>query len=145
MLIERKLPIPAYQHLLKLSHCFNVLDARGAIGVTQRAKCFATMRRLAKGIAGVHFFCSVPKRHTANSYLNIMWELGCQSHFRHPAELICIAIKRPVVKLISVGQGPMRDHLWCRALAGKASRAGTSLGCCPITVPQPAWGSKLHN
>ena len=52
-MVQKKLPIPAYQHLLKLSHCFNVLDARGAIGVTQRAKCFATMRRLAKSIAGL--------------------------------------------------------------------------------------------
>ena len=29
-LLQKKLPIPAYQQLLKLSHCFNVLDARGA-------------------------------------------------------------------------------------------------------------------
>ena len=51
-LLAKKLPIPGYQHLLKLSHCFNVLDARGAIGVTQRAKCFATMRKLAKQVIG---------------------------------------------------------------------------------------------
>ena len=51
-LLEKKLPIPGYQHLLKLSHCFNVLDARGAVGVTQRAKCFATMRKLARQVTG---------------------------------------------------------------------------------------------
>ena len=59
-LLEKKLPIPAYQHLLKLSHCFNVLDARGAIGVTQRAKCFATMRRLARQVTGACWICRLP-------------------------------------------------------------------------------------
>jgi len=51
-LLDKGLPVPGYQHLLKLSHCFNVLDARGAIGYTQRAKCFATMRKLAKRVTG---------------------------------------------------------------------------------------------
>lgn len=51
-LVEAGLPIPAYGHLLKLSHAFNVLDARGAVGVTDRAACFAAMRNLARSIAG---------------------------------------------------------------------------------------------
>lgn len=51
-LLDKGLPVPGYQHLLKLSHCFNILDARGAIGYTQRAKCFATMRKLAKSVTG---------------------------------------------------------------------------------------------
>lgn len=51
-LLIKKLPVPAYQQLLKLSHCFNILDARGAIGVTQRAQCFATMRQLARKVSG---------------------------------------------------------------------------------------------
>lgn len=51
-LVEAGLPVPAYVQLLKLSHCFNVLDARGAVGVTLRATCFGAMRVLAKQIAG---------------------------------------------------------------------------------------------
>ncbi|MFI7189986.1 glycine--tRNA ligase [Nocardia nova] len=43
-LIERRLPIPAHTFVLKSSHAFNVLDARGAISTTERAKWFATMR-----------------------------------------------------------------------------------------------------
>ena len=50
--MAKGLPIPGYQHLLKLSHCFNVLDARGAVGYTQRQKCFATMRKLARRVTG---------------------------------------------------------------------------------------------
>jgi glycyl-tRNA synthetase len=38
--------------LLKCSHAFNVLDARGAVGVTERADCFATMRALAREVTG---------------------------------------------------------------------------------------------
>jgi glycyl-tRNA synthetase len=50
--VEAGLPIPAYGQLLKLSHAFNILDARGAVGVTDRAACFGAMRSLARQIAG---------------------------------------------------------------------------------------------
>ena len=33
-MLSKRLPVPAYDHLLKLSHTFNLLDARGAVGVT---------------------------------------------------------------------------------------------------------------
>jgi glycyl-tRNA synthetase alpha subunit len=66
-LVEAGLPIPAYGQLLKLSHAFNILDARGAVGVTERATCFGAMRSLARQIAGsgfeafstpgLHLFC----------------------------------------------------------------------------------------
>ncbi|GFH31273.1 uncharacterized protein HaLaN_30280, partial [Haematococcus lacustris] len=52
-LVARRLPVPAYDHLLKLSHTFNILDARGAVGVTERANCFAVMRNLARDITGL--------------------------------------------------------------------------------------------
>ena len=52
-LVQAGLPVPAYVQLLKLSHCFNVMDARGAVGVTLRATCFGAMRVLAKQIAGI--------------------------------------------------------------------------------------------
>ncbi len=45
------LVLPAYDFVLKCSHTFNVLDARGAIGVTERAKYFARMRDLARQVA----------------------------------------------------------------------------------------------
>ena len=51
-LVKAGLPIPAYRELLKLSHCFNIMDSRGAVGVTLRATCFGAMRNLAKQIAG---------------------------------------------------------------------------------------------
>jgi glycyl-tRNA synthetase len=50
-LVEQGLPVPAYSYVLKCSHTFNVLDARGAISTTERAKAFARMRRLARDVA----------------------------------------------------------------------------------------------
>jgi glycyl-tRNA synthetase len=45
------LVLPAYDYVLKCSHTFNVLDARGAIGVTERQTAFARMRGLARQVA----------------------------------------------------------------------------------------------
>lgn len=45
------LVIPAYEHCLKCSHAFNLLDARGAISVTERTAYIARVRNLAKRCA----------------------------------------------------------------------------------------------
>ena len=50
-MLDARLPLPAFDNLLKASHAFNVLDARGAVGVTERQKLFASMRRLARETA----------------------------------------------------------------------------------------------
>ncbi len=50
-LIEKGLVLPAYDYCLKSSHTFNLLDARGAISVTERARFIGRVRNLAKGCA----------------------------------------------------------------------------------------------
>ena len=47
--LEKKLPLPAYDQCLKASHVFNLLDARGVIGVAQRTEYISRIRELAKG------------------------------------------------------------------------------------------------
>ncbi|MGH6973660.1 MAG: glycine--tRNA ligase subunit alpha [Stellaceae bacterium] len=47
-LLGRKLALPAYDQCIKASHCFNLLDARGAISVTERAAYIGRVRALAK-------------------------------------------------------------------------------------------------
>ncbi|MGH6871031.1 MAG: glycine--tRNA ligase subunit alpha [Rhizomicrobium sp.] len=47
-LIAAKLTLPAYDQCIKASHCFNLLDARGVISVTERAAYIARVRALAK-------------------------------------------------------------------------------------------------
>ncbi|XP_020113136.1 glycine--tRNA ligase, chloroplastic/mitochondrial 2-like isoform X3 [Ananas comosus] len=50
-LLSLGLPIPAYDQLLKASHAFNILDSRGFVGVTERARYFGRMRSLARQCA----------------------------------------------------------------------------------------------
>ena len=52
-LLEKKLSLPAYDQCLKASHVFNILDARGAISVAQRAQFIARIRDLTKGVGQV--------------------------------------------------------------------------------------------
>lgn len=47
-LVEKSLVFPAYDYVLKCSHAFNMLDARGAISVTERAHYIGRVRNLAK-------------------------------------------------------------------------------------------------
>jgi len=49
--LEQGLILPAYDYLLKCSHTFNVLDTRGAIGVTERQAFFGRMRDVARRIS----------------------------------------------------------------------------------------------
>jgi glycyl-tRNA synthetase len=49
--LEKGLVIPAYDYVLKCSHLFNVLDTRGAIGVTERASYFKRMRDMTRAVA----------------------------------------------------------------------------------------------
>lgn len=50
-LIDRNLLLPAYDHCLKCSHLFNLLDSRGAISVTERVKLIGQVRNIATQIA----------------------------------------------------------------------------------------------
>jgi len=50
-LMDLKLPIPAYDFVMKASHAFNMLDARGAISVTERTGYIARIRELSRRIA----------------------------------------------------------------------------------------------
>jgi glycyl-tRNA synthetase alpha chain len=60
--LEKGLVYPAYDYVLKCSHTFNVLDARGAISVSERASYIARVRNLA--------------RKTAKAYLELRERLG---------------------------------------------------------------------
>ena len=50
-LVEAELPIPAYEMVLKASHLFNLLDARGALSVTERQRYLLRVRGIARGAA----------------------------------------------------------------------------------------------
>jgi glycyl-tRNA synthetase len=49
--LDRNLVLPAHDYVLKCSHTFNVLDSRGAIGITERQAYFGRMRELSRRVA----------------------------------------------------------------------------------------------
>jgi glycyl-tRNA synthetase alpha chain len=50
-LVEKGLPLPAYEQVLKASHTFNLLDSRGAISVTERQRFILRVRTLSRAVA----------------------------------------------------------------------------------------------
>ena len=54
-LVKRKLALPAYEQVLKAAHTFNLLDARGAISVTERAAYIGRIRDLARSVAQAYY------------------------------------------------------------------------------------------
>src|SRR5476651_438111 len=54
-LMQARLALPAYEKVLKAAHTFNLLDARGAISVTERAAYIGRIRNLAKSVAQSYY------------------------------------------------------------------------------------------
>lgn len=54
-LVALNLALPAYEQVLKSAHIFNLLDARGAISVTERATYIARIRNLSRGVAQCYY------------------------------------------------------------------------------------------
>ncbi len=54
-LMAQQLALPAYEQVLKCAHSFNLLDARGAISVTERAAYIGRIRNLARAVAQSYF------------------------------------------------------------------------------------------
>jgi glycyl-tRNA synthetase alpha chain len=61
-----KLPLAAYDCVVKVSHLFNVLEARGAISVTERAQYIGRVRGLAKKVMNLHLELSEKKAEAAH-------------------------------------------------------------------------------
>ena len=53
-LVKEKLALPAYEQTLKAAHTFNLLDARGAISVTERAAYIGKIRHIARAVAACY-------------------------------------------------------------------------------------------
>jgi len=54
-LMEAGLPLPGFEQVMKCSHAFNLLDARGAISVTERAAYIGRVRALARLVAQAYY------------------------------------------------------------------------------------------
>jgi glycyl-tRNA synthetase alpha chain len=54
-LLAAKLPLPAYEQVLKAAHTFNLLDARKAISVTERERYILRVRKLASQVDQTYY------------------------------------------------------------------------------------------
>ena len=79
-LMDQQLALPAYEQLLKGAHTFNLLDARGAISVTERAAYIGRIRNLARSVA--------------QSYLDSRARLGFPMASRAHAEEVLAQIQK---------------------------------------------------
>ena len=77
-LIDVQLALPAYEQVLKAAHSFNLLDARGAISVTERAAYIGRIRNLARAVAQSYFesrerlgFPMAPRKWVENMVLGV--------------------------------------------------------------------------
>ena len=64
-LVARGLPLPAYDQVCKASHTFNLLDARGAISVTERAAYIGRVRNLARSVSQAYLESRAGEREEA--------------------------------------------------------------------------------
>ncbi len=99
-LVDKQLPLPAYDQVIHCSHAFNLLDARGAVSVTERAGYIGRVRQLARRVAEgyvaqrerlgfpllkpVELLSSVasatvlPPMAPASGQSDFFWEIGCE-------------------------------------------------------------------
>ena len=83
-LVKMELPLPAYEQVLKAAHTFNLLDARGVIGVTERAEYIGKIRNISRDVA--------------KSYLDSRMQLGFPLANPEHANEIIKAIKNNAKK-----------------------------------------------
>lgn len=107
-LVAERLPVPAYSYVLKCSHAFNVLDARGAISTTERAKAFARMRTLARDVAGLW----LERREELGHPLGVVTSAGKVAEDAEPLlDPVCnLPLPGPAPLLFEIGTEELPPH-----------------------------------
>jgi glycyl-tRNA synthetase len=75
--LEKNLVLPAHDYVLKCSHTFNVLDSRGAIGITERQAYFGRMRDLSRRVAEKYL---LQRQHMEYPWLDESADSGVTAH-----------------------------------------------------------------
>ncbi|HEU5475358.1 MAG TPA: glycine--tRNA ligase [Actinophytocola sp.] len=129
-MLDARLPVPAHVHVLKCSHTFNVLDARGAVSTTERARAFARMRGLSREVAKLW-----SERRTELGHPLGLAELPPPA----PAPTEFPVVAEPRTLLFEIGTEELPPHEVTRTAAAvraalAAKLAGTRLGHGEIAV-----------
>ncbi len=92
------LVLPAYDYVLKCSHAFNVLDTRGAIGVTERQASFGRMRGLARQVSEAYL-----EQRRQLEYPLLKDEGRGMKDESHPSPFILPTSSEPATLLLEIG------------------------------------------
>ncbi len=95
--LEQGLVLPAHDYVLKCSHTFNILDARGAIGVTERQGYFRRMREMARKVAEAYL-----EQRKQLEYPLLKQEQG-QPVKNQPAGVMQATVLQPAPFLLEIG------------------------------------------
>ncbi len=98
--LEQGLVLPAHDYVLKCSHTFNVLDTRGAIGVTERQAFFGRMRDLARGVAEAYV---AQRQQLEYPWLETLEGESTQTVVSAPASVTFPTLPSPAPFLLEVG------------------------------------------
>ncbi len=101
--LEAGLVVPAHDYVLKCSHTFNILDTRGAIGVTERAAYFGRMRRMSHGVAKAFI---AQREQLGFPLLKYMPERPAPAKTEIPA----IDISQPATFVLEIGSEELPSH-----------------------------------
>ncbi|MFZ3070070.1 MAG: glycine--tRNA ligase subunit beta [Anaerolineaceae bacterium] len=93
--LERGLVLPAYDYIIKCSHTFNVLDARGAIGFTERQALFGKMRELSRRVAEAYL--------AQRQGMNFPWLEANQPELKLDAQPMPTAMTETADLLLEIG------------------------------------------
>ncbi len=100
--LDAGLVIPSYDYVLKCSHLFNVLDARGAIGVTERASYFRRMRDMTRKVARAYHDQRRDMEYPLDK-LNAFWAAKDNGLAAHTAHVPAVTTNEPEDVLIEIG------------------------------------------
>jgi glycyl-tRNA synthetase len=96
--IERGLVIPAYDYIQRCSHTFNILDSRGAVGVTERASFFGRMRDLTRLVARLYV-----EQREEMGHPFIKGGRAAGQELAEPAAQLTSPVDRPSTLLLEIG------------------------------------------
>ena len=98
--LEQGLVLPAHDYVLKCSHTFNVLDTRGAVGVTERQAFFGRMRDLSRKVAEAY---TEQRQHLGYPWGDIRSKATEKPKAAKPAEIPANVSNQPADFLLEIG------------------------------------------
>lgn len=98
--LDQGLVLPAHDYILKCSHTFNVLDTRGAVGVTERQAFFGRMRELSRRVAEAYV---AQRQQLEYPWLETLEAESSETVVSAPASVTLPAMLSPAPFLLEIG------------------------------------------